>query len=327
MYCSILGLISAGCGGGPVWLDDIEVDPPLALSEVGLFSNVGELTPAENVVLYEPIWPLWSSGADKQRLLHVPEGAEIDTSGASWEFPPGTVFAKTFADSGSAATGSLAPIETRVLFRRKERWDYGVYLWNDDRSDAELLPGNWIEVPTSLHDAGGEEHAYTVPSRLDCRTCHETSQGATGTPVLGFSALQLPESLKSAAFFAAPPELEPVVGRTEAETRALGYFVGNCIACHNGGKGDNAAFSLYPEVAVADTVNQETEISSAEGIRVVPGDPESSVLFLTAARAGEAGYDGAFKVMPPIGITRGDPAAEVILGEWILGLSDDEEGN
>jgi len=318
----LLGLASAGCGGGPVWLDDIAADPPTALSEVGLFSNLGELKPADNVVLYEPNWQLWSSGTDKQRLLYVPEGAVIGTGGPSWELPKGSVFAKTFALPGSAAAGALAPIETRLLFRRDERWDYATYVWNDDRSDAELLPGNWLEVPKDLQDTSGNAYAYTIPSRLDCRTCHETSQGSTGTPVLGFNELQLPESLESAAFFDAPPAVVPVVGRTDAETKAFGYFVGNCIACHNGGKGDNAAFSLYPEQAVGETVNQETEISSAEGIRVIPGDPESSVLFVTVVRAGQADYDGAFKVMPPVGITRTDPTAEAILGDWILGLPD-----
>jgi hypothetical protein len=247
----------------------------------------------------------------------VPDGATVDTSGASWEFPVGTAFAKTFGiDRGSA----LSPIETRIIFRREAGWDYAAYLWNDDGTDAELLAGNWVEVPKDLEDAHGDPFPYVVPARLDCRTCHETSQNKTGTPVLGMNAFQLPPSLSRSPIFETTARLEPVVGRSERETRALGYFVGNCISCHQGGSTANSVFSLYPGVAVANTVDQPSDISSAEGIRVVPGEPEESVLFLTVVRAREPGYDGPFKAMPPLAITRGDPSAEDILGEWIEGL-------
>jgi hypothetical protein len=310
----LLMLATPACGG-PAWLEDVEADTPLRLSEVGLFSDVGALAPADRVVDYEPNWPLWSSGTDKQRLVHVPEGAKVDTAKAEgWDFPPGTVLAKTFSLPGGA------PIETRLIFRREAGWEYAAYLWNEAGSDADLLEGNWLEAKMDLQDPSGEPFPYTVPARLDCRTCHETSQGKTGTPVLGLGPLQLPASLVEAPFFDGPAPTASVEGRSGPETEALGYFVGNCIACHNDGSGENAAFSLYPDVAVANSVDHPTESETGEGIRVVPGDPESSVVFISVVRAGEPGYMGPFKVMPPLAITRVDPAAEAILSEWILGL-------
>lgn len=320
-FSFLLVLTTAACGG-PAWIEDIEAEPPSRLSDVGLFGDVGALAPSERLSAYEPNWPLWSNGTEKQRLVYVPEDATVDTGKPDgWEFPAGSVFAKTFTLSGGGG-----PIETRLIFRRQERWEYAAYVWNEDGSDAELLEGNWVEVAMDLHGTDGEPFPYTVPARLDCRTCHETSQNATGTPILGFSSRQLPESLRNAAFFAGPAPTLAVEGRTPAETKALGYFVGNCIACHTGGNGDNASFSLYPEVAVENSVDRPTESETGVGTRVVPGDPESSVLFITVARAREPDYMGPFKVMPPIGITRADPAAEGILGEWIDELSSEGEG-
>lgn len=299
-----------------LWLEqDIEDDLPARLSQVGLFSDLSTLTPGDAMTAYEPVWPLWSSGTDKQRLLHVPDGSFIDTtSEGGWQLPKGTVLAKTFSVPGGG------PIETRLLLRRAAGWEYALYLWNSAGTEADLQQGNWLERKLSLTTGSGDPFPYTVPARLDCRTCHETSEDATGTPVLGVSALQLPPSLRGAPFFEAPPPLSEVEGRSPEETAALGYFVGNCVACHNGGKGDNTAFSLYPDHAVENTVDHPTESETGVGVRVVPGDPESSVLFVSVARAREPGYTGPFKAMPPLGVDRADPAAEDILAAWITGL-------
>ena len=106
----------------------------------------------------------------------------------------------------------------------------------------------------------------------------------------------------------------------DEETAALSYFVGNCITCHNDGDSINSSFSLYPEEAVGNTVDQPTESETGEGIRVVPGDPEQSVLYVTVVEAGAPGYRGPFKVMPPIGGDVIDPDASAILGSWIENL-------
>ena len=322
-------LAAAACDGGtgekpapsPTWLEQgIQEDLPATLSDVGLFASLPEQTPSESMLEYEPLWPLWTSGTEKQRLLHVPDGSSVDTAADhGWQFPTGTVLAKTFSVPGGG------PIETRLLFRRAAGWEYAVYLWNASGADADLLEGNWLERKLALTDGNGDPFPYTVPARLDCRTCHETSEDATGTPVLGVSALQLPASLQDAPFFDAPPPAAEVEGRSPEETAALGYFVGNCVACHNGGHGDNTAFSLYPEHAVENTVGHPTESETGVGVRVVAGDPESSVLFITVARAREPGYSGPFKAMPPLGVDRADPAAEHVLGAWIAGLPASEE--
>jgi hypothetical protein len=324
LSCAALVACSAGDDASgaqadeSTWLDDTEAELPARLSQAGFYADLATLAPAEGLIAYEPLWPLWSSGADKARLLHVPADTVIDAAGSAWEFPVGTVLVKTFSYTDLVPGDGVRPVETRVIVRRGTRWDYGVFVWNDDRSDAELLPGNWEAKPATLPAADGSLR-HTVPSRLDCRTCHETAERAFGVPVLGVAPLQLDPALAATSAFASAPAAQPVEGRTPAETAALGYFVGNCIHCHNDGGAVGSSFSLLPDVAVANTVGQSTE-SDASGIRVVPGNPDESVLFIATVLAREPAYDGPVKPMPPIAVDRTDPSARGLLQTWIEGL-------
>jgi hypothetical protein len=291
----------------------LTTDEPLPelVSEVGLYADVAARTAYADVLEYVPNHPLYSNGLDKERHVYLPEGKAIQVDGAEpWTFPVGTVLAKTFLYEGAA-------VETRLLFRTPQGWDYGLYQWLPGGADAELLSGNWAEVPVEL---GGGELTHTLPSRLDCRTCHETHEAVADSPVIGISDLQTGADLIEAEAFSEPPATTTVRGRTDQETAALSYFVGNCIACHNGGPSINAAFSLYPEDAVANTVDQPTESETGEGIRVVPGDPDQSVLYITVVEAGTPDYRGPFKAMPPLGADVIDPAANKLLRDWIENL-------
>ncbi|MFO0556081.1 MAG: hypothetical protein U0271_47330 [Polyangiaceae bacterium] len=302
---------STGPQPEPTWLDDPESALPATLSETGIYDDVIKRTPSDALTTYAPRFPLYSDGLDKDRLVRVPTDAVVSTSaaGLAFDFPPGTVFVKTFTWQGEA-------VETRLLILRDVGWDYAVYLWRADGTDADLLVGNWAEVPLTL--AGGAEH--TVPARLDCRTCHETFEAQAGSPVLGISPLQMTAALADTGWFASPPPPIELGGRTPEEDAALGYFVGNCVACHNGGTSTNASFSLLPEDAVANTVDVPVEGDTGEGIRVVPHDPAASALFISVVLAREPDYTGSFKPMPPIGLSRVDPGAESILSNWIEGL-------
>jgi mono/diheme cytochrome c family protein len=314
---ALAGLLALGCGASPAaepaqrWLLDPSDPLPQHLSEVGVYREVASLTAYSDVVGYVPNHPLYSNGLEKQRHLYLPEGTTVEVAAANaWDFPIGAVLAKTFSFEGQ-------PVETRLLFRTLEGWDYALYQWLPDGSDAEVTRGNWVEVPVVLGEGG---LTHTLPSRLDCRTCHETHEAVAASPVIGVSDLQAGADLVDAEIFSEPPVMTPVQGRTDAETAALSYFVGNCITCHNDGASTNSAFSLYPDVAVANTVDQPTESETGEGIRVVAGDPEQSVLYITVVEAGTPGYRGPFKAMPPIGADIIDPDASAVLGDWIESL-------
>lgn len=311
---ALAAALCAACGSGDTapptrWLDRVDEELPASLAGVGIYAELTGLVPAGDAVAYTPQHPLYSNGLDKQRLLHLPAGSTVDASGDDYAFPTGTVLVKTFTLGGR-------PVETRLLFRRAERWDYALYAWRSDGADADLREGNWPEEPLTL----GGGLAHTLPARLDCRTCHETHEAEAGSPVLGLSALQLDETLAETGALSDPPRLTPVQGRSATETAALGYFVGNCVACHNGGGALNASFSLYPAAAVTETVDRPTESETGVGVRVVPGVPAESVLYESVVLAPQAGYTGPFKAMPPLGVDVPDPAAEALLRAWIESL-------
>lgn len=313
----LVALLHVGCGDASStpqparWVLEPSEPLPERLSEVGVFEDLATRKAYADVVPYVPNHPLYSNGLDKERHLYLPEGKKIGVDGEQpWTFPVGAVLAKTFLYEG-------APVETRLIFRTSNGWDYAIYRWLADASDAEALEGNWAEVTLALGDG---ELEHTLPARLDCRTCHETHESVASTPVLGIIGLQAGADLVEAEVFSEAPETTTVAGRSDEETAALSYFVGNCISCHNGGDSINSSFSLYPNDAVANTVDQPTESETGDGVRVVAGDPEQSVLYITVVEAGSPGYRGPFKMMPPIGVNVVDPSAKTVLGPWIESL-------
>lgn len=291
-------------------MKDIGEPLPARLSRVGVYEDVSLRTAYADVIAYEPKHALYSNGLRKERHIYLPEGTTIEVAEDAWAFPIGTVLTKTFLDGDD-------PIETRLIFHAEDGWDYAIYQWRPGLDDAERLEGNWAEVAVMGEDG---DRMHTLPSRLDCRTCHETHEAVAEVPVLGISALQTSSALVEAGVLSGTPALVTVEGRTAEETAALGYFVGNCISCHNGGDSINSSFSLYPEDAVANTVDQPVVSETGEGIRVIAGDETQSVLYVTVVEAGEPDYRGPFKVMPPLGIDITDESAAAILGAWIQSL-------
>ncbi|MEZ4468054.1 MAG: hypothetical protein R3F60_14200 [bacterium] len=315
---ALTGCDDAEEAAGPRWIDDVEAPLPEWLSETGLYGRMTTFQPGSGVRPYQPPHPLWSSGTQKDRLLFLPAGATIDTAASwAWEFPVGTVLAKTFAYSDIEGRQGAVAMETRLLFRRAGGWGYAQYHWNVQGTEARLREADWPEEALELHYAGDLAFGYTLPGEIDCKSCHEAREGP---PVLGISNRNLPEELGD--LLTGPAAALPAEGRTPEETAAMKYLLGNCVHCHHGGEGnDNATYSLLPSDLVANTVGQPTESSaSGDGIRVVPGDADGSALFEAVVRTREPGYRGQFKPMPPLGIDQVDPEAARTLRAWIESL-------
>jgi hypothetical protein len=299
------------------------------MSELGLYAALPELARVHDAVApYRPAYELWSNGTTKDRFLYLPPGASIDTSERdNWVFPPGTLLLKTF--SAPRVTGSgvteAQPIETRLLRLLDEDWQYAVYLWNEAGSDAELA-----DLDTShavAVEIDGEHFEHVVPARLDCRKCHE----AQPSPVIGADELRLagpyteggPSQLavlhEAGLLSDLPSEPKRVVHDDLTTQRVLEYLEGNCTHCHNGGDGASSAFDLRHDVALENLVNRETEGEAIAGIRVVPGEPERSALYLAFSRV-EA--DDDIQAMPPVGVQRGDAGALELFKRWIEELKE-----
>lgn len=289
---------------------------PRTLRETGFFDAPGRLP-------FTPQYPLWSDGADKQRLIALPAGAAIDaTDPDAWDFPRGTKLWKTFAHGGRA-------IETRYIERRPDGgWRDAAYVWSADGREAELAPARGSVL--ALREAPGSR--YVVPGRGDCLACHA---GAT-VPVLGFSALQLsgpgPTTLRTLAeqglvrglpqhWIETPPA---IAAATPTERAALGYLHGNCAQCHHANAGrvpvrlDLMQRLAEPERSAAEVLRSMLDAPSRyqpddgrDARVIVPGDAAASVL-LRRMRSRDARTQ-----MPPLGSEHADTEGLALLTRWI----------
>jgi hypothetical protein len=234
---------------------------------------------------YEPAFPLWTNGADKHRFILTPDGSPA----APGAIPEGTLFFKQFA------YGDVY-VETRVIRITAEGPEYAVYRHQGGAREGATL----MEVTDSRQvpvDFEGDSFTHVIPHPTQCAECHESGAG----PILGFTELQL-------SGFAPDPE-------HELEQEVLGYVQGNCAHCHNGSGVNGASFDMQVDAFVANTVEVPTEGSaSAAGVRVVPGDPDASVLYQALVAAPTAAP------MPPIGVQRRDGEAATQVRAWILSL-------
>jgi hypothetical protein len=311
--------------------------PPLPqrLSETGLFTpGTTQIDP--KLLPFSPQYPLWSDGAVKHRWLHVPPGKTIDASNPdAWVFPPGTRLWKEF--------GHGRPVETRYIERLADgTWRFAAYVWNAEGTDAELAPAKGI---AKLAAKGAPKGVYTVPSRDDCRTCHEGG----AAPVLGVGALQLspdrdplaphaePKSAAQvdmpalaargilrnlpAALLDRPPR---ITADSPVARAALGYLHANCGHCHNDvGSLASLELSLAQETALADTATKVlgSTLGHSSGYRprnaqsatqrIVPGRPDSSVLVLRMRSR------NPMSQMPPLGTQLADDEGLALVERWI----------
>lgn len=301
------------------WPDPEELEEPFLLSEVGLFRDIEADSLAPDLIAFEPVSVLWSDGAKKRRWVRLPEGETIDTSDMdAWELPVGTVFFKEFTRDG-------VRVETRAIARLgPERFDYwmGAFVWKDDGSDA-------VFRPDGEENARGTEH--DVPSVKQCGTCHN------GEPAraLGFTAVQLaasdppllPELAARGLLSGVAPEPADIgpSGSTNVR-RALGYLHANCGHCHNpkGAARPDTDLTLRlgaERTPAEDTPTYLTALGEAvdsfpgEGVRVVPGDPEASVLLKRMQHRSDNTQ------MPPLATERIDDDGVASVHDWIRSLA------
>jgi hypothetical protein len=203
--------------GKPDGLDTPLDGLPELLSATGLYDGDSV---AAAVAEFAVEFPLFTDGADKRRFLYVPVGTTIETSVAGeFRYPVGTRAWKEFAFEGDR-------VETRFFVKvAEDRWLYGAYAWNDDDSDATL-------VPFGRNDVRGD---YDIPAQDACWLCH---RGAADG-LLGPSAVQLSHAegdplaaFEARGFLTDADALRTDVPGTPVVRAALGYLHANCGSCH-----------------------------------------------------------------------------------------------
>ncbi len=291
---------------------DAEVLPsalPDRLSQTGLYTDIREKVVASRLTVFTPNNVLWSDGAVKTRWYQLPIGAVIDSSDMDrWKFPIGTKFFKEFARDG-------VRLETRLIWRIAETGNrekdtlVGSYVWNDDETDAVLVPDGESDVRGTDHDA---------PSQDTCWRCHIGEPG----DALGVSALQLGD-VTSLPLSVPPADATPFA----APNTALGYLHANCGHCHNprGGAWVNSSMILRLDVGERDpAANQIVQTTVGVPIqqwlghgyatRIVAGDPDQSAAFYRMTQR-------AMNVqMPPLATEHTDEAGVALIRAWIESL-------
>ena len=294
---------------------------PAKLSESGCVDSTDATLLAAGVIPYRVTMPLWSDGADKQRGMALPLGGKIRVrEDGDWELPVGTVLIKQFRLHGKL-------IETR-LFVRHDDGDWGGYSyeWNDEQTDATLLPGAKIKA------VGGQ--TWRFPSRAECFQCHtlaaggslglETPQlngpmyysetGRTANQLVTLSQLGLFETpLPAASLLPTFPELND--GSKPVEERARAYLHTNCSMCHRPeGTGRGPQDFRYQVPGQAMNVYNVAATQGDFGIDgaklYAPGSPEHSIISYRTHALGQGR-------MPPLASGVVDELGTMVLDDWI----------
>lgn len=327
-----------------------EGDKPFdKLSDWHFFKDLTTREPADDVMPYDVIAPLFSDYTTKFRYLHVPEGGAISYDAESfWGFPEGSVLVKTFAYAKDVRKPyeDLKLVETRVLWREAAGWSQHTYVWNDEQTEAtRLVAGKFIPVDFVGPDGQAIHSDYRVPNTNECKNCHKIDD--TVSP-LGPVTRQLDRArdfgageenqldhLVALGWLAQPPpaqERERLVDYADAEQdlflRVRSYWDANCSACHRqGGEASTSALLLdFHSTDPDDPANTPANwgvckepTSTGQGdcgltTDVVPGDPDSSIM---PCRMQSTDLE---KRMPPLGSKVVHQEGLALVREWIASL-------
>jgi putative heme-binding domain-containing protein len=332
------------------------VDFPRRLSETGLFTSAPEGVPAPGVLPFRINAEQWADQATAERFLGLP-GTSVAKmydspipipggffSGAVF-FPKDGVLAKTIAletERGNPKSRRL--VETQLLHFDGTTWRAYSYAWNEEQTDAVLVPAAGQDRVVTVTDAqapgGKRRQMWHYPSRAECITCHNPWAGYT----LAFTLPQLHQReqdksggpadpvrvLQQAGFvellhnpsargrFVMPRPLTDPHGPGDLNERARSYLHTNCGHCHRFGGGGTADLELCYGPALEQTKTLEVRpTQGAFGIPnahiLSPGDPYRSVLYYRMAKLGRGR-------MPHIGSTVVDEAGLRLIRDWIQSL-------
>lgn len=322
---------------------------PRQLSQTGLFSDVIRQSPAAGVLRYEINAHHWADHTQSERWLAIPgmEPIQIE-SDSKWLIPNGAVLAKTVSiEMTKGDSSTLQRLETQILHREAGSWRPYTYAWNEDQTDAELVPSSGFSRLLSVQDVsapeGLREQTYRFAARSECQMCHNpwvemktTSIGIQTASPLGLSLMQLNgrfgrddsenqlSSMQKAGWISgnvpaapedAPRCADPYEPTASLNDRVRSYLHVNCAHCHQPHAGGSATIELGFEVKLEDAKLLNARpgqgafgISDAALIR--PGDPSGSVLHYRLAKTGNGR-------MPRIGSEEIDDVAVAMIREWI----------
>jgi uncharacterized repeat protein (TIGR03806 family) len=327
---------------------------PTRLSQTGLFASVPDHTPHPAALPFDVAAPQWADGATMQRFAALPGLDRIvqkpqKNAGGAWTLPNGSVLVQTLSLdlAGDGDKPRPTRIETRLMVRQQDEWTGYSYRWNDEQTDATLVPGAGdvaeLEVADASIPEGRREQIWRFPSRAECLVCHSRAAGFT----LGFSPLQLDRdhdygdttdnqlrAFEHIGLFEGtlpkrkadrPSLVNPYDSSAPLEARVRSYLHVNCSTCHvnEGGGNANMELDLDRPTRRMRLINEppmHSDLENPDARLVTPGSPERSILYQRISRRGTG-------QMPPLVSTEVDRQALQFISEWIRGLPPSDQSD
>jgi len=335
----------SGCARTQLPVQSFVDEPfPQTLSEWHLFlRQVGNLQPNQNVLPYDLNTPLFSDYAAKYRFVWMPSATSARyREDQVFDFPVGTILAKTFAFPAGAGQDKEKLIETRLLVHGKNGWVGLPYVWNRNQTEAtlDLAPD---PVPIHYADASGNKHDFTyfIPNANECKQCHENDRVMLpiGPKARNLNkdyayadgpANQLERWTKAGYLQGAPsPAGAPKAAKWDApesgtlEQRARAYLDNNCAHCHQpGATAGYTGFDLRLATSGLAALGMCKSPNSAGRVGtliydLVPGNPDESILVarMISTRPKE--------MMPQIGRSVVHQEGVALVSEWVRSLPGD----
>ena len=345
-------LAAAGCGtrvedkiNPPKEVGAVGTQPFERLSQYLLFEgNPALQNPAQGVMPYDLNSALFSDYADKYRFIKLPPETQATyRPDEVFEFPVGTVIAKTFAFPRDARNPSQGRrlIETRILERQPDGWVGLPYIWNQEQTEATLdVAGDTVDVSWIHTDGRTRTDNYLIPNANQCKGCHKA--GEIMRPI-GPKARNLNRDfaysegsenqlahwahrgmLVGAPRPAAAPRLAVWDDAARAGTldeRARAWLEINCAHCHSpDGPARNSGLDLVASQRnpTAFGINKPPVAagigSGGLAFDIVPGQPDKSILAYRIAST----HPGV--MMPELGKRLVHEEGVALIREWIAAM-------
>jgi len=320
-------------------------EPYETLAEYGFFEGpIAEMNPADGVLPYDLINPLYSDYAHKSRFVWMPAGRSATyTAEGILDFPEDAVLIKTFYydhDERDQTAGRQI-IETRLLINNGDQWEARSYVWNKAQNEAIYdVVGNI--TPVSWVNSSGQEKTvdYIIPNKNQCKGCHyyNGKQLPIGPKVGNLNKTfayvdgtmnQLDKWQELGYLTGSPTDVSPhqwanweEPNSGDLHSRAMAYLDINCRHCHNPqGPANTTGLTLRADAPPDGQIGiYKSSVAAGAGTggneyNIVPGHPEQSILYYRMASTDPAA------MMPELGRRTAHTEGLALIKEWIEEMS------
>ena len=314
-------------------------NPHYKLSEYNFFEgNLRELIPTYGVIPYDLISPLFTDYAKKKRFIWIPNGvtANYVNDHTPIDFPEGTILIKNFYYNTIQPNNTTKIIETRLMFKKADGWDFANYVWNDEQTEAFFTNQPSTTNITWLEGESLKSTNYRIPSRAECFTCHNQLDNPTpiGTKPQNLNkdyqyndgVINQIRYLKQRGYFNPnfPEDINSSISWNDntqpIEARVRSYLDINCAHCHSDDGHCNYRPMRFEYQLTNNTENigvcvePDTQFIPNSYI-VTPNNIELSILHFRISTT-----DESFR-MPLLGRTINHVEGIALVEEWINSLS------